>query len=780
MNKWGRTGGIACQDPRIDHAGTVCGMGEILPRHITDRYVLIERIGQGGMGRVWRARDEMLQRDVAVKEIVPPPGLTDEEREDLRVRSLREARAIARLSHPNAVRVFDVLTSGGEPWIVMEYVPSRSLHETITMHGPVSPLRAAEIGLGVLGALRAAHRAGIMHRDVKPANVLLGEDDRIVLTDFGLATAVEDTSLTSPGVVLGSPAYVSPERAMSGIVGPEGDLWSLGATLYAAVEGRSPYARPSSLMSLTALVTEPPPVAEHAGPLAPVLEGLLRKDPAVRITVETAERMLLQVVREALDNAPTAGQADTTDRADATTDTTRPRPAVAFVVPAASEAAPAPAPAPVPTPVTATNPAPTPVTATNPAPTPAAATNAAPTPAAATNAAPTPAAATNAGPTVVPDPGGRDEPGSPSRRPRPALLVGVFTALLLIGVAVGVPLLGREHSEAVDTGSTEPGTTPIGTDSPSPTPSTDPAPPTLTWSSHRDSSGFVVPVPQGWKLRRDGSRLEFQEPDGPRLLTITQTTSPKPDPLAELTDRERTRPAGGQFQGYRRIALVGVDYFLSAAEWEWTYTTDADGLVHVRQRTFVTARQRGYSILWAAPESGGTADAQAFERVVAGFRPASAPGASGTPERPTPSSNVPVMPSTPAGPPRYQLVGTASGRCLDVANPDSPDPVRLRIWDCGAAGVRSQSWTFESDGSISLLGRCMDVLGASSDNGAAVQLTTCNNTPAQHFRLNDKQQLVNEHSGRCLDVTGLSNANGALIQQYACHDTTPNQKWTRR
>ncbi|GAB3933096.1 hypothetical protein GCM10027614_03410 [Micromonospora vulcania] len=272
-------------------------MPQILPFLVTDRYEVLELLGQGGMGRVWKARDQMLQRDVAIKEIVPPPGLTDQAREELRIRSLREARAIAKLDHPNAVRVFDVLLGiDGDPQIVMEYVPSRSLHETIAADGPISPVRAAEIGLAVLGALRAAHRAGIMHRDVKPANILIGVDGRIVLTDFGLATAVEDVNLTLSGVVLGSPAYVSPERAMSGIVGPEGDFWSLGATLFAAVEGQSPYARPSSLMSLTALVTEPPPVAQHAGPLAPVLTGLLRKDPTERIDADTAERLLRAVL----------------------------------------------------------------------------------------------------------------------------------------------------------------------------------------------------------------------------------------------------------------------------------------------------------------------------------------------------------------------------------------------------------------------------------------------------------------------------------------------------
>ncbi|MEE6309312.1 protein kinase [Plantactinospora veratri] len=267
-------------------------MSSAPPQLIADRYRLVEPLGQGGMGRVWKARDEVLHRDVAIKELVPPPGLTEDERREMRERSLREARAIARLNHANVVRVFDVLRTDGDPWIVMEYIPSRSLQDVLASDGPVSPTRAAEIGLGVLGALKSAHRAGVMHRDVKPGNVLLGDDGRVVLTDFGLATVPGDPNVTRTGLVLGSPAYIAPERAKDGTAGPEGDLWSLGATLYAAVEGQSPFARPSAIATLAALATEPPPVSRRAGPLKAVLAGLLRKDPTTRINAEVAERLL--------------------------------------------------------------------------------------------------------------------------------------------------------------------------------------------------------------------------------------------------------------------------------------------------------------------------------------------------------------------------------------------------------------------------------------------------------------------------------------------------------
>ncbi|GAA2548894.1 hypothetical protein GCM10010435_18130 [Winogradskya consettensis] len=225
---------------------------------------------------------------------MPPPGLTPEERQEMRERSLREARAIARLNNVNVVRVFDVLRTDADPWIVMEYVPSRSLQDILAADGPFNPIRAAEIGLGVLGALRAAHRAGVVHRDVKPGNVLIGEDGRVVLTDFGLATVPGDPNVTRTGLVLGSPAYIAPERARDGTAGPGADLWSLGATLYAAVEGASPFARPSAIATLAALATENPPPARNAGPLKPVLNGLLRKDPSHRINAEEAERLLLR------------------------------------------------------------------------------------------------------------------------------------------------------------------------------------------------------------------------------------------------------------------------------------------------------------------------------------------------------------------------------------------------------------------------------------------------------------------------------------------------------
>src|SRR6187551_890919 len=195
------------------------------------RYRLGKRIGVGGMGRVWLARDEVLRREVAVKEVLLPETPSDDEAHELRQRTLREARAAARLSHPNVVRVYDVMYADDRPWIVMEYVPSRSLAQVLKSDGPMRPDEAAVVGIAVLDALCAAHAAGVLHRDVKPGNVLLADDGRVVLTDFGLAIFEGgESAVTRPGLVLGTALYVAPERARDGSSSPEADLWSLGAT----------------------------------------------------------------------------------------------------------------------------------------------------------------------------------------------------------------------------------------------------------------------------------------------------------------------------------------------------------------------------------------------------------------------------------------------------------------------------------------------------------------------------------------------------------------------
>ncbi|HCT77980.1 MAG TPA: serine/threonine protein kinase, partial [Micromonosporaceae bacterium] len=262
---------------------------------VAGRYLLRSRLGHGGMGRVWLARDEMLERDVAIKEVAPPTELSAEEGELLRALILREARAAGRINHPHVVKIYDVIQTELWPWLVMEYIPSVTLQKAVESDGAMSPVEVAKIGLDVLEALTAAHEAGVLHRDVKPDNVLLCDDGRVVLSDFGLATLDTDGKVTRTGQ-LGTPQYVAPERARHGISSREADMWSLGATLYAAVEGRSPYGRESVLETLSALAIDDPDPMRRAGPLEPVLAGLLRRDPAERTGPERLAEQLRQVV----------------------------------------------------------------------------------------------------------------------------------------------------------------------------------------------------------------------------------------------------------------------------------------------------------------------------------------------------------------------------------------------------------------------------------------------------------------------------------------------------
>ena len=260
---------------------------------VAGRYRIIRALGAGGMGRVWLARDELLCRDVAIKEIVLPFGLPEAEREEMRLRTLREARAAARLSHPNVVQIYDVQSGDEQPWIVMEYVRSRSLLQVIDELGPLPVEQVAGIGLAVLSALDAANRVGVLHRDVKPSNVLIADDGRVVLTDFGSAMIDEgEGGLTRTGVILGSPLFIAPERVDRGVSSPEADLWSLGATLYAAVEGRPPYTRSTTYRSLVALSTDKPDPTRRAGPLKPVLNGLLQRNPQARMKPPEVEERL--------------------------------------------------------------------------------------------------------------------------------------------------------------------------------------------------------------------------------------------------------------------------------------------------------------------------------------------------------------------------------------------------------------------------------------------------------------------------------------------------------
>ncbi|MEU6255886.1 serine/threonine-protein kinase [Streptomyces sp. NPDC047043] len=255
-------------------------------RLVGGRYRLTERIGSGGMGTVWRAYDELVQRDVAVKQPRLPGDPEDEAHRRAAGRLYREARAAARVDHPAAVSIHDVVVEeDGLPWIVMELIRGESLHQVLE-RGPVDAPEAARIGLAVLGALRAAHAVGIVHRDVKPANVLLGPHGRVVLTDFGIAHVQGEESLTVSGEFIGSLEFVAPERMSGRGAGPASDLWSLGVLLYTAVEGESPFRRATVESTLAAVIAAEPPEPKQAGPLGPLIARLLVKDPEQRPEAE--------------------------------------------------------------------------------------------------------------------------------------------------------------------------------------------------------------------------------------------------------------------------------------------------------------------------------------------------------------------------------------------------------------------------------------------------------------------------------------------------------------
>ncbi|MBT2455090.1 serine/threonine protein kinase [Streptomyces sp. ISL-86] len=282
-------------------AAKAAGDGQDKGRLLAGRYRLGSVLGKGGMGTVWRAQDETLGRTVAVKELRFSTGVDEDEKRRLITRTLREAKAIARIRSGGAVTVYDVVDEDGRPWIVMELIEGPSLAEFVRERGPLTPRRAAEVGLAVLDVLRAAHGQGILHRDVKPSNVLIADNGRVVLTDFGIAQVEGDPSVTSTGMLVGAPSYISPERARGQRPGPPADMWSLGGLLYAAVEGVPPYDKGSALATLTAVMTEPVDPPKNAGPLTEVIYGLLAKDPARRLDDARARAMLTAVI-----NAPEA------------------------------------------------------------------------------------------------------------------------------------------------------------------------------------------------------------------------------------------------------------------------------------------------------------------------------------------------------------------------------------------------------------------------------------------------------------------------------------------
>jgi predicted Ser/Thr protein kinase len=280
---------------------------------IAGRYRLLSEIGSGGMGTVWHAEDTLLKRAVAVKEIALPRAVASEERDAIRKRVLREARAAAALNHANAVTVYDVIEEDGKAFIVMECISGRTLNDVVKKDGPLSDERASRIVEDVLSALEVAHRAGIVHRDVKPANVMITDDGRTKLADFGIASVKDDPKITASGLILGSPSYMAPEQATHGSSGPEADLWGLGATLYFALEGVPPFQGDGPIPTLTAVVGDEARPMENTSGLTPVVDALLEKEPGKRATSKEVRAMLNTVTTA---SGPIAAAPATTTRVE--------------------------------------------------------------------------------------------------------------------------------------------------------------------------------------------------------------------------------------------------------------------------------------------------------------------------------------------------------------------------------------------------------------------------------------------------------------------------------
>ncbi|SEL26221.1 serine/threonine-protein kinase [Nonomuraea pusilla] len=561
-------------------------------RRIAGRYELLEPIGKGGMGIVWRAHDELLDRTVAVKEVRYAAALGDEV-QLLNRRTMREARAAARFEHPNVIVVHDVIEEDGRPWIVMQLVQSRSLGAVIKQDGPLPPKRVAEIGLAVLDALHRAHEAGVMHRDVKPENVLLADDGRVVLTDFGIATLETETQLTVTGLA-GTPAFIAPERLKGLPARRESDLWSLGATLYTAVEGRSPHERGMALATMHAVLTDEPDPAPHAGPLADVIKGLLVKEPVQRLTYEETETLLRRAIAESTP-APAAA------------------PAVRLGAPPADDDMPTdpglvPAQAPAPLPETGARLTP------NPTPVPTREQKAQVT---------------------------SDTAGMPERRRTGPIVAAAVAVVLVAGVGGYLGLRSVPGTRAGKTagGTVEvtvtatpppastPAASPSGSGSPSGSPSSSPSPDDTAdalpkgWKTVKDKKlGFSIGLPPEWReYTRQGNQVVFKGPGAASnaFLMIERAENPGKDPYKDWKKQEKSSKY--RFGGYRLLGIHKVDFQKAAADWDFIWNTNT-GETRVRNRGFLTEGGRGYAIYWHNLNSRWKKDYHFFETFCATFK----------------------------------------------------------------------------------------------------------------------------------------------------------------
>ncbi|MFH8471340.1 serine/threonine-protein kinase [Streptomyces sp. NPDC018000] len=557
---------------------------------LAGRYRLGEVLGRGGMGKVWRAHDELLHRTVAVKELTAGLYVAEADRIVLHARTQKEARAAARITHPGVVTVHDVIEYDNRPWIVMQYVDGPSLADAAKESGEIEPREAARVGLHVLGALRAAHGAGVLHRDVKPGNVLLASDGRVLLTDFGIAAIEGDSTITRTGELVGSIDYLAPERVRGGDPGPASDLWSLGATLYTAVEGRSPFRRTSPISTMQAVVTEEPPPPGRAGPLAPVITALLRKDPEDRPSAVEAERMLLDAMegrepRAAQAYVPTQRVPDEALRTlgqDGTSGTG----AAGTAQPSHPDGGAA----------------------------------------AGTSQPSHPDAGSAAG--SVPPPVTRRSRG----RWHTTVLVIAAAALVGGGAGVAVMKYGERVQGAVERGGT--GTHETGTpEKPGPSHSPKPSPPAkgvpAGWHRVNDPEGFSLIVPDGWERRADGNQVDYTPDNGVHYIRIG--VDPAPDfenPYMHMLSLEEQ--LSKRLPGYQRKTLHSNTYRdRQGSLWEftWTETKAHPGPRHaIDQMYYGEAGGPEYALYMTGPASDWDTTREQFDTMLRGWR---APGDAG-------------------------------------------------------------------------------------------------------------------------------------------------------